>query len=161
MASEWTSRSDSSRFEQLQHDGKKIDRSGQYMNSSITQVGLGYAFTLRVGLQVILRSLIGSAVGPRRIVVARGRVTGIGDLSRAGIVRLWSWVGKEFLVLTTLLVLPHPWRIHVAVLDGRYCECRWRWCASETCGWSCTSRACVCTWLCRTPGDTGSSCACQ
>ena len=75
------------RYGSLQKDGVGVPNSdGQYMNSSISQVFVGYNFKSRVGVQlnlpVIYRSYrrVDDATG----VVDTGRESGLGDLSLLG-----------------------------------------------------------------------------
>jgi hypothetical protein len=91
------------RFERLQDDGHEIDNPGEYLNSSITQLLLGYDFTSWIGLQLNLPII---ARDYRRLEserLVRGNVSGIGDLSLIALVRPFSWVGEDIVVRTALV----------------------------------------------------------
>jgi hypothetical protein len=73
-------------FGTVQIDGKKIeDPSGQYLNSSISQVFVGYNFTERIGVQFNLPVIYRAFKRPDSMGgIQTGTESGIGDVSLLG-----------------------------------------------------------------------------
>lgn len=91
------------RFDRLQDDGDRIDDGGQYLNSSITQLLLGYDFTPHLGLQLTVPVIDRQFRRVHDDRLERGRVKGLGDLALIGTVRPYSLVTGEWLLRTTLV----------------------------------------------------------
>ena len=74
----------------LQEDGHEVaNPADQYLDSSITQILLGYNFTERVGVQVNLPVIYRSFRRPEGPVVEQDTEAGLGDLSLLGNFQLW------------------------------------------------------------------------
>jgi hypothetical protein len=87
-------------FNTLQIDGKEVSNEGnQYINSSISQVFLGYNFSDRIGLQFNL-PVIYREYGYQS---QRGSELGISDLSLVGNFRLYELQTKKFTFSWTAL----------------------------------------------------------
>ena len=91
------------RFQTLKDDGKTVPNpQGEYMNSAVTQVLLGYNFDSRWGLQlnlpIISRTFRRAVDGGRE----RGDETGLGDLSLVGLVRPYHRVTERSVLTTTI-----------------------------------------------------------
>ncbi len=70
------------RFGTLQLDGAEVGNpTGQYLNSSITQVVAGYALTSRFALQINIPIIYREFKRPEGFAIDRGTVAGLGDLS--------------------------------------------------------------------------------
>ncbi len=66
----------------LQLEGSEVpNRLGQYLNSSITQVLLGYNFTTRLGLQLNAPFIYREFERPQSMGLHHGTESGLGDLS--------------------------------------------------------------------------------
>jgi len=92
-----------SHFATLQDKGKEIDNPGERLDSSNTQLILGYDFMPRFGVQLTLPVITRHF---RRLEGGRltsGDETGIGDLSLIGIARPFTYVDNRSVVRTTLL----------------------------------------------------------
>src|SRR5262245_54221037 len=76
------------KFGTLQEDGHKIASEGQYIDSSLSQVFAGYNFNNWFGVQLSL-PVIYRAYGSD---VQHGKVSGIGDLSLIGNLKLYEKV---------------------------------------------------------------------
>jgi len=91
------------RFEDLKRDGKSVDNpEHEYLNSSITQLLVGYNIDARWGVQLnlpIISRTFRRAVGDG---VERDDETGVGDLSLIGQVRPYSRVTADSVLTTTL-----------------------------------------------------------
>jgi hypothetical protein len=71
-----------SRFATLQLDGSEIaNPTGQYLNSSITQLVTGYDVTSRFALQINLPLIYREFKRPEGFQIDRGTVSGLGDIS--------------------------------------------------------------------------------
>lgn len=69
-------------FGTLQRDGREVpDSSGQYLDSSITQAVLGYAFNQRFSLQVNVPLIYRHYRRPEGFRTETGTVNGLGDVS--------------------------------------------------------------------------------
>jgi hypothetical protein len=91
------------RFDDLQDDGDGIPNpAGEYLNSAITQIFLGYNFDPRWGVQlnlpIISRTFRRVHDGHRE----RGDETGVGDLSLLGTFRPYSYVSERTVIQTSL-----------------------------------------------------------
>jgi hypothetical protein len=72
-------------FGTLQFEGDEVDNpTGQYLDSSITQVVAGYSFDARFALQINLPLIYRSFVRPQGFAIDRGTESGLGDLSLLG-----------------------------------------------------------------------------
>lgn len=70
------------RYDELRDDGHRIkDDSGQYLDSSITQLFLGYGFTDRFAMQINLPYIHRSYKRPEGEVIEKGTESGIGDMA--------------------------------------------------------------------------------
>ena len=73
------------RFGTLQLDGNEIDNpTGQYLNSSITQLVAGYGFNSRFALQINVPFIYRSFERPEGFALDRGTESGLGDISLLG-----------------------------------------------------------------------------
>lgn len=92
-------------FGTVQVDGDKVSNpSGQYLNSSISQVFVGYNFNDRVGLQLNLPVIYRLFKRPDEMGgINRGTVSGIGDVSLLGNVVGYSHETKEATLLWNVL----------------------------------------------------------
>src|SRR5512136_132659 len=69
-------------FGTLQEDGHEVPNpTGQFLDSSITQVLLGYNFTERFGLQFNAPIIYRSFLRPEVVGLERGTESGLGDVS--------------------------------------------------------------------------------
>lgn len=87
----WLSRSYFALAEQFTHfgtvqvDGSEVaNPTGQYLDSSITQLVAGYAFNSRFGLQINLPLIYRSFERPDGFAIDRGSESGLGDISILG-----------------------------------------------------------------------------
>src|SRR5204863_4887500 len=72
-------------FGTLQLDGSEIDNpTGQYLDSSITQLVAGYSFNSRFALQINLPLIYRSFERPEGFTIDRGTESGLGDISLLG-----------------------------------------------------------------------------
>jgi hypothetical protein len=72
-------------FGTLQLDGHEVDNpTGQYLDSSITQLVAGYSFTPRFALQINIPLIYRSFERPEGFALDRGTESGLGDLSLLG-----------------------------------------------------------------------------
>jgi hypothetical protein len=72
-------------FGTLQLDGREIDNpTGQYLNSSITQLVAGYSFNPRFALQINVPLIYRSFERPEGFAVDHGAESGVGDVSLLG-----------------------------------------------------------------------------
>jgi hypothetical protein len=72
-------------FGTLQIDGIEVENpTGQYLNSSITQLVAGYSFTPRFALQINLPLIYRSFERPEGFAIDRGTESGPGDISLLG-----------------------------------------------------------------------------
>jgi len=70
------------RFATVQIDGREVaNPTGQYENSSITQLVAGYDVTSRIALQINLPLIYREFKRPEGFAIDRGTVSGIGDVS--------------------------------------------------------------------------------
>lgn len=91
-------------FATLRDGGAKVDNElGQFLDSSITQLIVGYQVNERVGVQlnvpVIHRAFRRSDEG----VAVTGSESGIGDVTLAGHVRVIEWLRDNTMVTATVL----------------------------------------------------------
>jgi hypothetical protein len=69
-------------FGTVQVDGKEVaNPTGQYLNSSITQLVAGYSITTRFGLQINVPLIYRSFERPEGFEIDRGTESGLGDVS--------------------------------------------------------------------------------
>ena len=69
-------------FGTLQFDGNEIGNpTGQYENSSITQLVAGYSINSRFALQLALPLIYRDFKRPDRFAIDQGKVSGLGDIS--------------------------------------------------------------------------------
>ena len=69
-------------FGTVQVDGREVDNpTGQYENSSITQLVVGYGFTSRFALQLNVPLIYRSFERPEGFTIDRGTESGLGDIS--------------------------------------------------------------------------------
>lgn len=79
-------------FGTLQTDGNKVaNPRGQYLDSSITQILLGYNFMERLGVQVNVPIIYRSFQRPEGLAIEHGTETGLGDLSLLGNFQVWRF----------------------------------------------------------------------
>ncbi len=90
------------RFTRLKDDGKTIDNPGEHLNSSITQLILGYDFASRYGLQLTLPIIDRHFRRREAGVITSGNETGIGDMSLIGIIRPFSRATEASVLFTSL-----------------------------------------------------------
>jgi hypothetical protein len=70
------------RFATVQIDGREVaNPTGQYENSSITQVVAGYSINSRFGLQISVPLIYREFKRPEGFAIDRGTVSGLGDVS--------------------------------------------------------------------------------
>ena len=91
------------RFATLQDDGHKIDNPGEHMNSSITQLVIGYDFNSRLGVQFTLPVIDRAFRREQQGVLTSGTVAGIGDASLLGLVRPFNYVTERSVLRTSLI----------------------------------------------------------
>ncbi len=90
------------RFERLQEDGKEIDNPGEHLNSSITQLFIGYDFTPRLGLQLNVPIIDRQYRRLEEGRLVRGGLTGLGDMALLAVVRPYSYVTEDMVFRTML-----------------------------------------------------------
>ncbi|HTE91422.1 MAG TPA: hypothetical protein VK639_20910, partial [Terriglobales bacterium] len=72
-------------FGTMQVDGQKVPNDvGQYLDSSISQLYVGYNFNDRLGVQLNLPVIYRSFKRPEGFAIDRGTESGIGDVSLIG-----------------------------------------------------------------------------
>ena len=72
-------------FETLQFDGSEVSNpTGQYLDSSITQLVAGYGFNSRFALQINVPLIYRSFERPEGFAIDRGTESGLGDISLLG-----------------------------------------------------------------------------
>lgn len=72
-------------FGTLQLDGHEVDNpTGQYLDSSITQLVAGYSFNSRFALQINVPLIYRSFERPEGFAIDRGTESGLGDVSLLG-----------------------------------------------------------------------------
>src|SRR3977135_1200943 len=72
-------------FGTLQLDGEEVDNpTGQYLDSSITQLVAGYSFNSRFALQINVPLIYRSFERPEGFAIDRGTESGLGDVSLLG-----------------------------------------------------------------------------
>jgi hypothetical protein len=72
-------------FGTLQLDGDEVDNpTGQYLDSSITQLVAGYSFNSRFALQINVPLIYRSFERPEGFAIDRGTESGLGDISLLG-----------------------------------------------------------------------------
>jgi hypothetical protein len=70
------------RYDDLREEGHRVsDDGGQYLDSSITQLFVGYGFSDRFALQINLPYIHRSFKRPEGDAIDRGTVSGIGDMA--------------------------------------------------------------------------------
>jgi len=91
-------------FGTLQEDGCEVsDAANQFIDSSVTQILLGYNFNERAGVQFNLPFIHRSFQRPRGSVIERGTEAGIGDVSLAGNFVAYQELQDNFMLNWTLL----------------------------------------------------------
>lgn len=90
------------RFGRLQEDGHEIDNPGEYINSSITQLLLGYDFKPWIGVQLNVPIIDRHFRRLEDGQLKRGNETGFGDLSLLALARPYSWITEEVVLRTSL-----------------------------------------------------------
>jgi hypothetical protein len=92
------------RYATLKKDGREVDNpAGEFVNSSITQILVGYNPDPRWGLQLNLPIISRTFRRAQGGGIERGNETGVGDLSLVGILRPYTWVGAESVLRFSLL----------------------------------------------------------
>jgi hypothetical protein len=91
-------------FETMQLEGHEVaNPTGQYLNSSLSQLFAGYNFSDRFGLQFNLPVIYRSFKRPEGFAIDRGTESGIGDVSLIGSFRALQIEEKESTFLWTIL----------------------------------------------------------
>src|SRR5262245_4420154 len=91
-------------FGTLQDDGHEVHNEvGQYLDSSISQVFVGYNFNDRLGLQLNVPIIYRSFKRPEGFEIDRGTVSGIGDVSLIGHFQPYRRETKHFTFSWTIL----------------------------------------------------------
>src|SRR5881628_3349846 len=91
-------------FGTLQQDGDEVPNpTGQYLDSSISQVFGGYNFNERVGVQLNLPLIYRSFKRPEAAGIDRGTVSGLGDISLIGHLQAYRRETKNFTFSWSLL----------------------------------------------------------
>jgi hypothetical protein len=91
-------------FGTVQENGRVIKNGvGQYLDSSITQLFVGYDFTDRVGVQLNMPIIHRSFKRPEGFAIDRGSEAGFGDLSLSANVTAWRKSSERFTANWTLL----------------------------------------------------------
>jgi hypothetical protein len=89
-------------FGTLQEDGHRVPNPvGQYLDSSITHFIVGYQFNDRVGAQVNVPFIYRSFKRPEGFAIDRGTVSGLGDMSLVGNVRVYEKLAEDTTVLVS------------------------------------------------------------
>ncbi|NJD61501.1 MAG: transporter [Deltaproteobacteria bacterium] len=84
------------RFGTLRDGGKKVDNEAdQFLDSSITQLLLGYRFNERIGVQVNVPYIHRSFKRPEGGAIDEGTVSGIGDVALVGTARVYQRLREE------------------------------------------------------------------
>lgn len=84
-------------FGTTQVDGRKVaNEANQFLDSSISQLFLGYRFTERFGLQFNLPVIHRSFKRPEGFQTDRGSVSGLGDVSLLGRLQIWQRRTESF-----------------------------------------------------------------
>lgn len=93
-----------SHFGTVQVDGREIrNETGQYLDSSISQLFAGYNFNERFGLQLNLPVIYRAFKRPEGFATDRGTESGIGDTSLIGNFLLYRKLRENFTFSATLL----------------------------------------------------------
>jgi hypothetical protein len=80
------------RFATVQMDGREVDNpTGQYENSSITQLVAGYSISSRFSLQIDVPLIYREFKRPEGFAIDRGTVSGLGDVSLLLKTVLWHY----------------------------------------------------------------------
>jgi hypothetical protein len=83
-------------FGTLQFDGAEVDNpTGQYLDSAITQLVMGYSFNSRFALQMNVPMIYRSFERPEGFVIDRGTESGLGDISLLGKFVLFHKIAGE------------------------------------------------------------------
>lgn len=90
------------RFERVQDDGREIDDHGEHLNSSITQLFLGYDFIPRFGVQLNVPIIDRRFRRLEDGQLKNGTERGLGDLSLLAVARPYSHVTEDVVFRTTL-----------------------------------------------------------
>jgi hypothetical protein len=80
------------RFGTLQEDSNRVGSEGQYIDSSVSQVFVGYTFTDRFSVQLNLPVIYRSYGSDTQ----HGTVSGIGDLSLVGNFKVYEKLSEDF-----------------------------------------------------------------
>ena len=80
----------------------RIDNPGEYINSSITQLLLGYDFTPKIGVQLNVPIIDRHFRRLENGQLVHGSDTGFGDLSLLAVGRPYSWITEEVVLRTSL-----------------------------------------------------------
>jgi len=91
-------------FGTLQQDGDKVPNpTGQYLDSSVSQLFGGYNFNESVGVQLNLPLIYRSFKRPELTGIDRGTVSGLGDISLIGHLQAYRRETKNFTFSWSLL----------------------------------------------------------
>lgn len=91
-------------FGTLQLDGSKVANSAhQWMDSSISQMAVGYHFTDRIGIQVNLPYIHRSYRRAEGENIEKGNESGSGDVSLSGNLVVWRRDGEKWSVVWNVL----------------------------------------------------------
>ena len=84
-------------FGSVEEDGDKAPNpSGQYLDSSISQLFAGYNFNERIGVQLNLPLIYRSFKRPEAAGIDRGTISGLGDISLIGHIQAYRQVRAHF-----------------------------------------------------------------
>jgi hypothetical protein len=84
-------------FGTMQEDGNEVPNEvGQYLDSSVSQVFVGYNMNNRFGVQLNVPIIYRSFKRPEGYQIDRGTVSGLGDISLTGNLHLLQKLGTDF-----------------------------------------------------------------
>ncbi len=93
-------------FGTLQEDGRKVDNEAdQRLESSITQISLGYQIVEPFGVQVVVPAIYRDFRRPEDSRIDEGTVSGIGDVSLVGYWRAHPFMNMEKKTMLSVNVL--------------------------------------------------------
>ncbi len=85
------------RFDTLQEDGREVaNPCGQYLDSTLTQLFLGYGVNERLGVQLNVPFIFRSFERPEGFATDKGTEVGVGDVSLLGKFQVWRKETQDF-----------------------------------------------------------------